>query len=197
MADLSPGELPSVHWRFAMVSPHLLRSVDESAAVGADDRVLVLAVLGGRYLGPTVQTHVRSLVRRVAALAPAVEIVVFIDEAVASPRGLLGAMIAALRGSAADGVVRAAEVTEAVKRVEDGVVLGGVDRSRLVGVRSPEVFRRQALERAISAAGTVTWAGVTDLVVRSGGTVVLFDEMPAGRVADGITPGGGGGGRRR
>lgn len=180
-----------------MVSPHLLRSVDEPGAVGADDRVLVLAVLGGRYLGPTVQTHVRSLVRQVAGLAPAVEIVVFVDEAPVSPRGLLDEMVTALRASAADGVVRAAEVTEAVKRVEGGVVLGGVDRSRLVAVRSPEVFRREALERAVSAAGTERWAGITDLVVRCGGAVVLFDGRAGGRVAGGITPAGGGGGRRR
>lgn len=163
-----------------MVSPHLLRpfSSRQLSLVSGEGRVLVFAVLGGRFVGSAVQAHAPTLARRVAELPGFVEVVAFIEESF--PDGEVVArlddMIATLIGSPADAVVRRVEVSEAVKRVEGNRVVGAVDRSLLVAVRSPEVVRRAALENAVGSIGEETWVGVTGLVVRSGGRVLLYDE---------------------
>lgn len=60
--------------------------------------------------------------------------------------------------------------SEAVKRVHGRLIQEGVDRSKLAAVRSPEVIRREALERALPTTSQ-QWVSPTYLVAASGGSV--------------------------
>lgn len=81
-----------------------------------------------------------------------------------------------------DGAASAAPVTDTLKRADDNhVVIGGVDRAHLFAVQTPQIFRRDLLEKACHA---VSDAGleVTDeisAVERAGGRIVLLpNEEP-------------------
>ena len=73
-----------------------------------------------------------------------------------------------------DAAIAAARVADTLKQTDaDGVVERTVDRSRLWAVQTPQVFRRDALERALDA-GAETLAAATDdaaLVEAAGGEV--------------------------
>jgi hypothetical protein len=160
-----------------MSSPHLLRpfSSRQLSLVAGDGKVLVFAVLGGRYAGSSVQVHVPTLARRVEQLPRSIDTVVFIDEPV--PDGAVVAtiddMLTEMEGSQADALAHFAPATEAVKRVDGGVVVEGVDRSSLVTVRSPEVIRKPALERALDRVEPMQWVNPTALVAAHGFVVEL------------------------
>jgi 2-C-methyl-D-erythritol 4-phosphate cytidylyltransferase len=88
--------------------------------------------------------------------------------------------LAYLERSGADGVIAAAPVSDTVKEVgeEDDVVAQTLDRSRLWAVQTPQVFRRGALERALSEASDELLASATDdawLIERGGGVVRVLD----------------------
>lgn len=72
-----------------------------------------------------------------------------------------------------DAVIAAAPVTDTIKQVAGGVVERTLIRSSLWAVQTPQVFRRAALERALSAPHDVLAAATDDawLVERAGGTV--------------------------
>jgi 2-C-methyl-D-erythritol 4-phosphate cytidylyltransferase/2-C-methyl-D-erythritol 2,4-cyclodiphosphate synthase len=77
-----------------------------------------------------------------------------------------------------DGVVPSLPVVDTLKRVEGDSVIGTVDRTPLVRVQTPQVFRRDVLARAYEAADD----DVTDdaqLVERAGGRVVCVSGDPA------------------
>ncbi len=162
-----------------MVSPHLLRpfSSRQLSLVSGDGKVLVFAVLGGKFAGPSVQVHVPTLARRVEQLPRHIDTVVFIDEPV--PDGAVVAtieeMLVEFEDSPADVLAHYVPATEAVKRVESEVVVEGIDRSSLVSVRSPELIRRPVLERSVDKAGNLAWVNPTALVASTGATVSLFD----------------------
>jgi 2-C-methyl-D-erythritol 4-phosphate cytidylyltransferase len=87
-----------------------------------------------------------------------------------------------LERSGADAVIAAAPVTDTIKAVgSDGrTVTQTLDRSRLWAVQTPQVFRRAALECALSA-GDDELARATDdawLVERSGGIVRIVASEP-------------------
>jgi 2-C-methyl-D-erythritol 4-phosphate cytidylyltransferase len=86
-------------------------------------------------------------------------------------------VLAALAADAdADGAIAAAPVTDTIKRVADhGGVLETLDRSSLWAVQTPQVFRREALERALAQPADVLGKATDDawLVERSGGRVVV------------------------
>ncbi len=82
----------------------------------------------------------------------------------------------------ADAVIAAAAVTDTIKEVgPDGrTVARTLDRSRLWAVQTPQVFRRAALQRALSG-GADELARATDdawLVERSGGVVRIVGAEP-------------------
>jgi len=82
--------------------------------------------------------------------------------------------LAELEAHGCDAVVAAAPVTDTIKEARrDGVVARTLDRSTLWAVQTPQVFRRAALERALSAAEDVLAAATDDawLVERDGGSV--------------------------
>lgn len=77
-------------------------------------------------------------------------------------------------------VVRAAPVTDALKRVEAGAVLGGVERAGLYVPQPPHIIRREALDSALDGrvdlarvaadpAGLLVAAGHAIRVVRDAG----------------------------
>jgi 2-C-methyl-D-erythritol 4-phosphate cytidylyltransferase len=69
-------------------------------------------------------------------------------------------------------VVAAAPVPDTIKETKDGVVTRTLDRSALWAIQTPQVFRRAALERALSDEALL--ARATDdawLIEQQGGTV--------------------------
>lgn len=148
---------------------------DDHRDAHRDDRVVVVT---GDPAGSCL-VDVGALRTLLAELDPVVEIVAVIGGDGRFPTEAVDVV----RESGADGAVVAVPATEAVKRVEAGLVVADVDRTRLVSAALPAAFRRSALARAV--VGGSGLRDVVDMVVRAGGTVVP------------LTPPVGGGGRRR
>ncbi len=76
----------------------------------------------------------------------------------------------------ADAAIAAVPVTDTIKALDpQGAVSETLDRSRLWAVQTPQVFRRDALERAL-AVGAEELARATDdawLIERAGGRVIV------------------------
>jgi 2-C-methyl-D-erythritol 4-phosphate cytidylyltransferase len=84
-----------------------------------------------------------------------------------------------LETSGADAVIAAAPVSDTIKEVTDdgSTVARTLDRSRLWAVQTPQVFRREMLERALASDELLTLA--TDdawLVEQLGGSVRVIDS---------------------
>jgi 2-C-methyl-D-erythritol 4-phosphate cytidylyltransferase len=79
-----------------------------------------------------------------------------------------------------EGAIAAAPVTDTVKEGEDGRVLRTLDRSRLWSVQTPQVFRADALRRALETDPGRLAAATDDasLVESAGGTVRLVEAPP-------------------
>jgi 2-C-methyl-D-erythritol 4-phosphate cytidylyltransferase len=93
--------------------------------------------------------------------------------------------LAELISSGADAVVAAAPVSDTIKEVADlgdrRTVERTLERSRLWAVQTPQVFRREALERALAGASPELLAQATDdawLIERAGGIVRVVDAPP-------------------
>lgn len=86
---------------------------------------------------------------------------------------LVRAALDELAAHGCDGVIAAAPVTDTIKQARDGLVTRTLERSALWAVQTPQVFRRAALERALSAPDDVLAAATDDawLVERTGGSV--------------------------
>jgi 2-C-methyl-D-erythritol 4-phosphate cytidylyltransferase len=77
-----------------------------------------------------------------------------------------------IESTGADAVIAAAPVPDTIKETKDGVVTRTLDRSVLWAIQTPQVFRRAALERALSDEALL--ARATDdawLIEQQGGTV--------------------------
>jgi 2-C-methyl-D-erythritol 4-phosphate cytidylyltransferase len=122
-------------------------------------------------------------VRNAVAAAP--EARTFVVHDAARPlvtRELVEECIGALLG--VDGAIAAAPVTDTVKEAyPDGTVLRTLDRSRLWAVQTPQVFRAEALRRALDVDDEMLAAATDDalLVEATGGTVRLV-EAPVGNL---------------
>jgi 2-C-methyl-D-erythritol 4-phosphate cytidylyltransferase len=79
-----------------------------------------------------------------------------------------------------DAVVAAAPVNDTIKEAAGGLVVRTLARASLWAVQTPQVFRRAALERALSAPDDVLAAATDDawLVERAGGTVRVVASPP-------------------
>jgi 2-C-methyl-D-erythritol 4-phosphate cytidylyltransferase len=86
---------------------------------------------------------------------------------------LVQAALDELERHGCDAVIAAAPVTDTIKQARDGLVERTLERSSLWAVQTPQVFRRTALEQALSAPDDVLAAATDDasLVERAGGTV--------------------------
>jgi 2-C-methyl-D-erythritol 4-phosphate cytidylyltransferase len=80
----------------------------------------------------------------------------------------------------ADAAIAATPVTDTIKECEGGRVTRTLDRSRLWAVQTPQVFRRDALERALAQDDHVVAAATDDaaLVEALGGTVRIVPAPP-------------------
>ena len=87
-----------------------------------------------------------------------------------------------LARSGADAVVAAAQVSDTIKEVADDgrTVLRTLERGRLWAVQTPQVFRREVLERALRAPDELLAEATDDawLVERSGGVVHIVAAGP-------------------
>jgi hypothetical protein len=145
--------------------------------VAGDGKVAAFAVLGDRWRGSAVDVHVPTLRRRMRDLSSDIDTVVFFDEPVPDGAlvGLIDDMVEAFDLGDTDVLAYAVPVTEAVKWVEEEMVVRAIDRSVLVSIRCPEVVRRAPLEDALDDLGDAIWANPTELVVADGGTLSLFE----------------------
>jgi 2-C-methyl-D-erythritol 4-phosphate cytidylyltransferase len=96
---------------------------------------------------------------------------------------LFEAALEELGRSGADAVIAAAPVTDTIKRVGRGDlrVRETLERSRLWAVQTPQVFRRDALERHVAGAQEDLLRQATDdawLVEQGGGTVTILPAPP-------------------
>jgi 2-C-methyl-D-erythritol 4-phosphate cytidylyltransferase len=161
--------------------PMLEWSLDAIKAAGIVD-VIVAAPAGydlaaqGVVTVPGGATRSAS-VRAALAAAPAdAEAIVVHDAArpLVEPE-LFGHALAGLAG--ADAAIAAAPVTDTIKQAgPDRTVQRTLDRSTLWAIQTPQVFRREALERALDV-DDATLARATDdawLVERAGGRVVVI-----------------------
>jgi 2-C-methyl-D-erythritol 4-phosphate cytidylyltransferase len=73
----------------------------------------------------------------------------------------------------ADAIIAAAPVTDTVKKVSGGRIVDTLDRSELWGAQTPQVFRTEALRRALRSAHTVTDEAM--LIEAVGGQVLVHD----------------------
>jgi 2-C-methyl-D-erythritol 4-phosphate cytidylyltransferase len=90
--------------------------------------------------------------------------------------------LAELERSGAEAVIAAAPVTDTIKQVERGgdgrTVAETLDRSALWAVQTPQVFRRDALDRVLAGASDELLAEATDdawLIERAGGSVRIVE----------------------
>jgi 2-C-methyl-D-erythritol 4-phosphate cytidylyltransferase len=145
------------------------------------DRVIVAVPAGHTRPGWVEGGASRSAsVRNALAAAPEARTVVVHDAArPLVTRELVESCLAALMG--VDGVTAAAPVTDTIKQTfPDGTVERTLDRSRLWAVQTPQVFRADALRRALDVDEAVL-AGATDdasLVEAAGGTIRVVEAPP-------------------
>jgi 2-C-methyl-D-erythritol 4-phosphate cytidylyltransferase len=159
--------------------PMLDWSLDALKAAGIAD-VVVAAPPGVDVPGGVAGGRTRSeSVRNALEAAPAdAEAIVVHDAArpLVTPDHFTRAL-AALEG--ADAAIAAVPVTDTVKEVGPGqLVLRTLDRSRLWAVQTPQAFRRDVLERALSVRAEVLEQATDDawLVERAGGRVVVVES---------------------
>jgi len=162
-----------------MTSPHLLRpfSARQLSLVSGGDRVAAFSILGGNFRGPSAQIHGPTLVRRVRDLSSDSEIVVFFDVPVpdGSMVSAVDDMVSMLEESNLDVIAIAIPATEAVKRVEGGVVAEGIDRSDLISLKCPVVIRRESLENLVAAVGEAAWVDICQFASGCGDRVGFYE----------------------
>jgi 2-C-methyl-D-erythritol 4-phosphate cytidylyltransferase len=86
--------------------------------------------------------------------------------------GLFERALAELRRTGADAVIAATPVADTIKETQGSVVARTLDRSRMWAIQTPQVFRREALERGL--ADDELLARATDdawLIEQQGGVV--------------------------
>jgi len=167
------GDGPPKAFRDVGGEPILLRAVRAAAASPWVDAIVVTvpagsegdadAMLDGIAApvtviagGDTRQASVRTALARV----PGSTTIVAVHDAArcAVTPELFDRVIAAV-AAGADGAVPVVAVSDTVKRVEDGRVVGTVDRDGLRFVQTPQAFRREPVAAAHERAAA---AGVTD-----------------------------------
>jgi 2-C-methyl-D-erythritol 4-phosphate cytidylyltransferase len=165
---------PMVDWSIAALEE--VAAIDEIVVAlppGADAPEGTIGVAGGTQRSHSVQAAL--------AAARADDVVVVHDAArpLVTP-GLVEDCLAALSDGGCDAAIAAAPVTDTVKECEGKTVVRTLDRSRLWAVQTPQVFRRDVLERALDQPDEVIGAATDDaaLVEGMGGTVRL---VPAPR----------------
>jgi 2-C-methyl-D-erythritol 4-phosphate cytidylyltransferase len=89
---------------------------------------------------------------------------------------LVQATLAAVEQKGVDAAIAATPVTDTIKQADDeGLVTQTLDRAGLWAVQTPQVFRREALERALDVSEEVLAQATDDawLIERAGGRVAI------------------------
>jgi 2-C-methyl-D-erythritol 4-phosphate cytidylyltransferase len=156
----------------AMPSHSAQGTLESDFAVPAPPEVI--AVTGGA-------TRSESVRAALAAAGPGDPVLVHDAARPLVSAELVRRTLAALDGGAGfDAAVAAAPLADTVKRASDGVVIETLDRASLWAVQTPQVFRRDALERALGVDADVLAQATDDawLIERGGGRVAI---VPADR----------------
>jgi len=170
--------------------PMLQWSVDALQSVAAVERIVVALPPGELDAAPRGTIGVaggaarsESVRHALGAAGPGDPVIVH-DAArpLASP-ALFERALGELQACRAHAVIAARPVSDTIKQVgEDGrTVKATLDRSRLWAVQTPQVFRRDALERALHCAGDELLAAATDdawLIERAGHEVRVLEAEP-------------------
>jgi 2-C-methyl-D-erythritol 4-phosphate cytidylyltransferase len=158
-------------------------SVDALRAVAEVDQIVIALpadALGDAPAGTlgVAGGDVRSESVRAALAASAGGDPVIVHDAARplAPPELFRQVLAEVLTPGVDAVVAAAPVADTIKEVAPGerTVARTLDRSRLWAIQTPQVFRRAALEAALTQSSPETLAAATDdawLIERAGGTV--------------------------
>ncbi len=173
--------------------PLLAWSIDTLLQVAAVEQLVIAMPPGAQQPSEIAQAHAVSFVDGGASRSDSVRLAldaarerqqeqidfVLVHDA-ARPLvtvALAEAVIAALAADAdADAAIAARPVTDTVKRVDaHGAVHETLDRSELWAVQTPQVFRRQALERVLNAPAHELARATDDawLIERDGGKVIV------------------------
>jgi 2-C-methyl-D-erythritol 4-phosphate cytidylyltransferase len=128
-----------------------------------------VAVAGGEFRSHSVRAALR------AATEHADPVIVHDAARPLVTAQLFEASLSELQASRADAVIAVAPVPDTIKEVADDgrTVARTLDRSRLWAVQTPQVFRREALERALSVGDRQLGRATDDawLVEQAGGVV--------------------------
>jgi 2-C-methyl-D-erythritol 4-phosphate cytidylyltransferase len=153
-------------------------SLEALAAVAAIGEIVVALPAGvaapeGCVGVPGGEHRSASVAAALAAASVGEDIVLVHDGArpLVTP-ALIEAVLAALEG--VDCAIAAAPVSDTIKQADsDGIVTATLDRSRLWSVQTPQVFRREALERALALPAHIVAAATDEawLIEHAGGRV--------------------------
>jgi len=174
------GDRPMLEWSVATLRAiHEIEQIVVALPPDALDAVPAgaVAVAGGEVRSQSVREALR-------ASGGGDPVVVHDAARPLAPAALFEQALAQLGSSGVDAVIAAAPVSDTIKEVgDDGrTVARTLDRPRLWAVQTPQVFRREALERALLAADDELLAAATDdawLIERAGGTVQVVPSTPA------------------
>lgn len=137
---------------------------------------MVLAALGGRRLGPSLQVHAPTLISRIQTTLARTDVVVFVDEPLPDEATIHVVETMLDHFGSECGLVRSVPVTEAIKRLEGDEIAEGIDRSMLFYPKPPEVIRRTCLEKAILTLSEEQWVCPSAVLLGMGATIRAFDE---------------------
>lgn len=168
--------------------PMLEWSLDALRAVPVVERTVIALPPGTRFAPPQAQGVVcvaggparsQSVQAALRAAGQGDPVIVHDAARPLASSELFERALAELEDSGADAVIAAVPASDTIKEVsEDGrTVAGTLDRTKLWAVQTPQVFRRDALERALGDDELV--ARATDdawLIEQQGGTVRVIDS---------------------
>lgn len=134
---------------------------------------VVLAPTDSKRTDTPLAVHRESLVSCLGGLEDPIDAVVFVDGDHLDDTTLaqIEEMVDSLAGD--EALVLVSPVSDAVKVVHEGVILRGLDRSKLFVAIPPAVVRRTALERALGRSAK-EWINPVTLVALFGGSVSPF-----------------------
>jgi len=158
-------------------------SVEALLASGAIEQVVVAMPQGEEAPAGTVgvaggESRSESVLRALEAAAPAGIVLVHDAARPLITAALAEGVIAALEAEpAAEAAIAATPVTDTIKRAgpDGGAVRETLDRGELWAVQTPQVFRRERLERALDVESDVLAQATDDawLIERAGGRVIV------------------------
>ncbi|MET0306389.1 MAG: 2-C-methyl-D-erythritol 4-phosphate cytidylyltransferase, partial [Solirubrobacterales bacterium] len=138
--------------------------------------------LGGQGLGVVDggATRAQSVANALAAVGT--ELVAIHDAArpLVTPELVEGVVATLVTDPDADGAIAATPVTDTIKRAPEGVIEATVDRARLWAAQTPQVFRVEALRRALEADPARVESATDEamLIEAAGGRVLIHPATP-------------------